>query len=146
MLEDNRRLRGFARQMRKEPTTAERTLWRVVRNRRLVGFKFRRQHPLGPYILDCYCAAARLVVELDGDTHADPVAQQRDTERTGYLERRGLKILRLWNVELAENQEGCGSDSRRVSSTGQNPPNRRDCDEAERVKPAPGATCRGGSS
>jgi very-short-patch-repair endonuclease len=105
MRNDNRRLRAFARQMRKEPTTAEKNLWRVVRNRRLAGFKFRRQYPLGPYILDCYCPQARLVVELDGDSHADEEAKKRDAERTGYLERRGLKVLRFWNVELAEDEE-----------------------------------------
>jgi adenine-specific DNA-methyltransferase len=106
MLEDNSGLRGFARRMRTEPTTAEQRLWRLLRNRRLVGLKFRRQHPFGPYILDCYCPAARLVVELDGDTHADAETQKRDAERTAYLERRGLKVLRFWNGELAENEEG----------------------------------------
>src|SRR5690242_12444466 len=106
MLEDNRELRGFARQMRKEPTAAEQRLWRLLRNRRLVGYKFRRQHPFGLYILDYYCPAAGLVIELDGDTHADAEAQKRDAERTEYLERRGLKVLRFWNVELTENEEG----------------------------------------
>jgi very-short-patch-repair endonuclease len=91
--------------MRKEPTTAEKTLWRVVRNRRLSGFKFRRQHPFGPYILDCYCPAARLVVELDGGSHADDEGKRRDADRTSYLERCGLKVLRFWNVELAEDEE-----------------------------------------
>lgn len=106
MWEDNRSLRNFARKMRKEPTPAERRLWQLLRNRRLVGFKFRRQHPFGPYVLDSYCPAARLVIELDGDTHADPAAQEQGARRTEYLERRGLKVLRFWNVELAENDEG----------------------------------------
>ena len=106
MLEDNRSLRNFARAMRKAPPPAEERLWRVVRNRRLAGYKFRRQHPLGPYILDCYCPAARVVVELDGDTHADPEAQKQDAERTAYLERRGIVVLRFWNVSLADNHEG----------------------------------------
>jgi very-short-patch-repair endonuclease len=106
MLEDNKRLRGFARRMRKEPTPAEQTLWRVVRNRRLAAFKFRQQHTFGPYILDCYCPAARLVVELDGDSHTDEEAKKRDAERTAYLERRGLLVLRFWNIELAENEDG----------------------------------------
>ena len=106
MLEDNKRLRGFARRMRKEPTSAEQTLWRIVRNHRLAAFKFRRQHTFGPYILDCYCPAARLVVELDGNSHADGEARARDAERTAYLERRGLLVLRFWNIELAENEDG----------------------------------------
>jgi very-short-patch-repair endonuclease len=106
MLEDNRSLRTFARRMRKEPSPAERRLWQLLRNRRLVGVKLRRQHPFGPYVLDCYCPAARLLIELDGDTHAGPAAQEQDARRTEYLERRGLKVLRFWNVELAENEEG----------------------------------------
>ena len=105
MLEDNTNLRDFARRMRKHPTAAEQALWRVVRNRRLAGVKFRRQHPFGPYILDCYCPAARLVVEVDGDSHADDEAKRRDLERTEYLKRRGLLVLRFWNVELAEDEE-----------------------------------------
>ncbi len=105
MLEDNTNLRDFARRMRKAPTVAEQTLWRVVRNRRLAGFKFRRQHPFGGFILDCYCPTARLVVELDGDSHADDEGKRRDWERTKYLKRRGLLVLRFWNIELAENEE-----------------------------------------
>jgi very-short-patch-repair endonuclease len=81
MREDNPALRAFARRMRREPTVAEQTLWRVVRNRRLAGFKFRRQVPFGPYILDCYCASARLAVEADGDTHATDDGKARDAER-----------------------------------------------------------------
>jgi very-short-patch-repair endonuclease len=77
----------------------------LVRHRRLTGFKFRRQHPLGPYILDCYCPAARLVVELDGDSHATPEGQESDAERTRYLEVRGILVLRFWNSEVAENPD-----------------------------------------
>ena len=106
MREVNKRLRNFARQMRKVPTSAEQHLWRIVRNRRLAAFKFRRQHPLGPYILDCYCPAARLVVELDGDSHATDEGRQQDAERTAYLARRGLKVLRFWNIDLTENEDG----------------------------------------
>jgi very-short-patch-repair endonuclease len=92
--------------MRRAPTPAEQRLWRLLRNRRFAGFKFRRQHPFGPYILDCYCPAARLVIELDGDTHANAETERQDAERTAYLERRGLTVLRFWNVDLAENEEG----------------------------------------
>jgi very-short-patch-repair endonuclease len=105
MLEDNRKLRQFAKQMRREATTAEKTAWRVLRNRRLTGFKFRRQHPFGKYILDCYCPSAKVVVELDGDSHATPEGQVADAERTRYLEVRGILVLRFWNSEIAENQD-----------------------------------------
>ena len=77
MRQDNPKLRRFAREMRREPTPAEETIWRLVRNRRLAGFKFRRQHPLGPYILDSYCPRARVLVELDGDSHATPRVRRR---------------------------------------------------------------------
>ncbi len=106
MLEDKKNLRGFARKMRREPTPAEASLWVLIRNRRLTGFKFRRQHPFGRYILDCYCPNARLVVELDGDSHATPEAEQYDEERQRYLVARGILVLRFWNTELAENPEG----------------------------------------
>ena len=106
MREDNKRLRNFARQMRKAPTPAEQRLWQVVRNRRLAAFKFRRQHPLGPYILDCYRPAARLVVELDGDSHATDEGQKSDAVRSAHRERRGLKVLRFWNIDLTENEDG----------------------------------------
>jgi very-short-patch-repair endonuclease len=103
--EDNPALRAFARRMRREATVAEQALWRVVRNRRLAGFKFRRQVPFGPYILDCYCARARLAVEVDGDTHATDEGNARDAERTRFLDARGALVLRFWNVELADDED-----------------------------------------
>ena len=92
--------------MRKEPTPSEQHLWHIVRNRRLAAFKFRRQHPFGPYILDFYCPRARLIIELDGDSHATEEGQQSDAERTAYLERRGIKVLRIWNSAMTENEDG----------------------------------------
>lgn len=105
MLEDNRKLRQFAKQMRREPTPTENKAWQILRNRRLSGFKFRRQHPFGKYILDCYCPAAKVVVELDGDSHATPEGQAIDVERTRYLEVRGVLVLRFWNSEVAEERD-----------------------------------------
>ena len=68
------------------------------------GVAFRRQHPVGPYILDFYCSAAKLAIELDGDQHA----QQReyDEARTKFLNRMGIQMLRFWNIDLKENLEG----------------------------------------
>lgn len=103
---DNPRLREFARAMRKEPTPAEKALWRLLRNRRLSGFKFRRQHPFGPYILDNYCVRAKLVVELDGDSHATPDGQAGDRERDAYLAANGILVLRFWNGDVHDNAEG----------------------------------------
>jgi very-short-patch-repair endonuclease len=103
---DHPRLREFARAMRKEPAPAEKALRRLLRNQRLSGFKFRRQHPFGPYILDNYCVRAKLVVELDGDSHATPEGQESDRERDAYLAANGILVLRFWNGEVHENEEG----------------------------------------
>jgi very-short-patch-repair endonuclease len=97
MENDNPNLRRFAREMRKEPTPAEKALWKVLRNRRLAGFKFRRQVPFGPYILDNYCAKAKLVVEADGDTHATQEGLENDRKRDTYLAANGVLVLRFWN-------------------------------------------------
>jgi very-short-patch-repair endonuclease len=94
------RLLEFAREMRKEPTPAERRMWRLLRNRRLAGFRFRRQHPVGRYIADFYCAVARLVIELDGDTHVGN--EEADRVREEYLRDRGLRVIRFWNFRFAE--------------------------------------------
>jgi very-short-patch-repair endonuclease len=95
--------RSRARTMRAAPTDAELRLWRLLRDRRLNGFKFRRQVPLGPYIVDFLCVGAKLIVEVDGSQHAE---SPRDNVRDGYLERQGWKVLRFWNNEVVQNREG----------------------------------------
>jgi very-short-patch-repair endonuclease len=96
-------LREFARRMRREPTPAERRLWWMLRDRRLAGFKFRRQVPVGPYILDFLCKDARVAIEADGGQHADPSA---DTARTSWLTANGYRVLRFWNGEILSNPDG----------------------------------------
>ena len=91
-----------ARALRQSPTTAEQVLWRHLRNRQLAGTKFRRQHPLGPYILDFVCLAQGLVVEVDGGQHADLQAQGYDRQRTVWLRQQGLRVLRFWNHEVVQ--------------------------------------------
>jgi very-short-patch-repair endonuclease len=83
--------------------TAELRLWRLLRDRRLSGFKFRRQVPVGPYTVDFLCVGAKLIVEADGSQHADSL---RDTIRDAYLEGQGWKVLRFWNNEVSQNREG----------------------------------------
>jgi very-short-patch-repair endonuclease len=97
---------GEARGLRRNPTWAEKKLWQLLRNRRFVGFKFRRQHPVGPYVLDFHCVSARLAIELDGDVHGRPDRASRDARKDEYLAGKGIKVLRFWNVELLENQDG----------------------------------------
>lgn len=100
------RLIEFARQTRREPTPAEEALWRLLRNRRFAGWKFRRRHPLGLYIADFYSAATAVVIELDGDSHATEEGIEHDRIRHEYLCSLGVAVLRFWNVELKENTDG----------------------------------------
>ena len=93
--------RRNARDLRRNPTEAERTLWRHLRQRHVAGRKFRRQHPIGRYVLDFVCLETKLVIELDGGQHADREAE--DQGRTAWLEARGYRVLRFWNTEVFEN-------------------------------------------
>lgn len=86
-------VKGAARQMRKEPTRSESLLWSALRNRRLASRKFRRQHPVGRFVLDFYCHQERLAVEMDGPVHE--TQRQADGERQQILESRGIRFLRL---------------------------------------------------
>ena len=95
--------RSRARSMRGAPTDVELRLWRLLRDRRLNGVKFRRQVPLGPYIVDFLCVGAKLIVEADGSQHAE---SHRDMVRDTYLESHGWKVLRFWNNEVLQNREG----------------------------------------
>ena len=83
-----------ARQLRKNMTTSEWRVWSYLKGRQLDGWKFRKQAPIGPYIVDFACFAARLVVELDGNSHDDVVADH-DERRQAWLESQGFKVLRL---------------------------------------------------
>jgi very-short-patch-repair endonuclease len=86
-------------------TDAERRLWYFLRRHGTAGRKFRRQHPVGPYIVDFYCADARLVVEVDGGQHFEPDVARVDAYWTQYLEHRGLRVLRFTNLEVLTQTE-----------------------------------------
>ena len=92
-----------ARQLRSESTLFEQSFWQRVRAGRLGGFKFRRQQPIGPYIVDFVCQQARLVVELDGSQHLD--AREYDENRDAWLRSQGYRVLRVWNNEWNANPE-----------------------------------------
>jgi very-short-patch-repair endonuclease len=96
-------LQGNAIQLRKTQTDAERRLWQFLRNRSLAGFKFRRQHPVGPYICDFVCLDRQLVIEEDGGQHALQV--EKDEVRTAYLESKGYTVVRFWNHEVLTETE-----------------------------------------
>jgi very-short-patch-repair endonuclease len=93
----------YARSLRQEQTDAETRLWQLLRDRRFGGRKFRRQHPIPPYIVDFYCSEAHLVVEVDGGQHAD--SRQYDEKRTHFLEQKGSRVLRFWNHEVLNSTE-----------------------------------------
>jgi very-short-patch-repair endonuclease len=92
-----------ARQLRREMTPAEKLLWSRLRNKRLDGLKFRWQHPLGPFIADFYCAACRLVVEIDGDIH--DLQPERDAARTEQFEQYGYRVIRFRNEQVLNDIE-----------------------------------------
>jgi very-short-patch-repair endonuclease len=85
------------RDLRRNATDAERVLWFQLRAKRFAGFKFRRQHPCGPYILDFYCPAHSLAIELDGGQHFEPARQAYDESRSAFLREHGVRVLRFPN-------------------------------------------------
>lgn len=91
-----------ARALRATHSDAERLVWGRLRNRKLGGWKWRRQVPLGPFIADFYCAEAELVVELDGGQHAESAALAYDEHRTAYLRGLLLDVIRFWNSDVFE--------------------------------------------
>src|SRR5262245_52588453 len=93
-----------ARRLRRDQTDAERVLWFRLRDRRLDGWKFRRQAPIDRYVVDFVCADARVVVGLDGGQHAERADQ--DATRTTVLESMGYLVLRFWNNDVLANTEG----------------------------------------
>ena len=92
----------FARQLRRQMTDAEASLWHHLRNRTLMGCKFRRQHPIGPYIVDFACIERKLVVELDGGQHVDNLD---DSARTRWIQANGYRVLRFWNNDALRQQQ-----------------------------------------
>jgi len=92
-----------AKELRRASTYAERKLWSLLRHRGLDDYKFRRQHPIGPYVADFACVEKRLIVEADGGQHADSVA---DEGRTAWLKAQGWTVIRFWNDEILRNSVG----------------------------------------
>jgi very-short-patch-repair endonuclease len=97
-------LRARVRELRKNPTDAERALWQRLRYWQLDGFKFRRQQSIGRYIVDLVCLQSRLIIELDGGQHVQRAGYDRD--RDAWLQDQGFIVLRFWNDEVLRNIEG----------------------------------------
>jgi very-short-patch-repair endonuclease len=100
----NTNITKAAKTFRKNPTKAERLLWKNLRAKQLEEFKFRRQQPIGNYVVDFVCFEKQIVIEVDGGQHAREII--KDKEREKWLKKQGFKILRFWNNEVLRNIEG----------------------------------------
>ncbi|PIP64962.1 DNA methyltransferase [Candidatus Peregrinibacteria bacterium CG22_combo_CG10-13_8_21_14_all_49_11] len=96
----------FARQLRQAGNPAEKLLWSKLRRRQFFGLKFRKQVPIGPYIVDFLCAQKRIVVEIDGDSHHETGRQEKDEKRDAYLAQRNLTVMRIGHRETLQNVDG----------------------------------------
>ncbi len=99
-------LKDRRRQLRRQPIPSEVRLWLLLRNRQYRGLKFRRQHSIGWYILDFYCPALRLAIEVDGESHAKPGRDVRDERRQRWIEREGITVVRFLSSDVIGNIDG----------------------------------------
>ena len=100
------KLYQYGRELRQESTEAEKLLWEELRNRKLIGLKFRRQHPLDKFIVDFYCNEKKLVVELDGSVHDEKINKEYDEARTAMLVGLNIIVLRFKNEDVINNLKG----------------------------------------
>lgn len=98
----DRRQLSRARRLRREPTAAEEAAWAILRGRKILGLKFRRQQVIAGFVVDLYCAELHLVVELDGEVHEGAEGKEHDAVRSERLARRGIRVLRVQNEEVSE--------------------------------------------
>lgn len=96
----------LAKRLRKSSTDAERCLWKYVKNKKLSGLKFRRQAPIGKYIVDFVCFEKKIIIEIDGGQHGEDAAMINDKNRTKWLDGQGFKVLRFWNNDVLKNMAG----------------------------------------
>ena len=101
----NPEMLGIAYDLRKRMTVAEKALWEKLRNRQVKDYRFRRQHPIGEFVVDFFCYEGKLVIELDGEAHDDPFQKERDIQRTMILQSLGLKEMRFRNQEVLDNPD-----------------------------------------
>ena len=96
----------IARELRQSSTKEERVLWQLLRNRQFKNLKFKRQFPIGNYIVDFVCEEIKLIIELDGGQHNEPENIEADKVRTEFLESKGFKVIRFWNKDINLNIAG----------------------------------------
>ena len=105
MLKQAPKTTRIARNLRLRESWGERVMWSWLRERRFSDYKFRRQHPVGPHILDFFCNEAKLNAEVDGSQHGLPQNKMTDAARDAFLESEGIKVLRFWNGNLRRNKQ-----------------------------------------
>ena len=98
----------FARSLRRNQTIAERRFWSLLEPWRLAGWHFRRQAPIGPFVVDFVCKRAHLVIEIDGDSHFTDAGLERDIDRTAFLARQGYRVVRFSNDDVLTAEDGVG--------------------------------------
>ncbi len=98
------------KEQRQNPTPAEEKLWQELRRESLLGYKFRRQHPVAGYIIDFYCPRLKLGIEVDGEVHKSPEQKAYDEQRSEDLTRYGVRIIRFWNAEVINDMESVLKD------------------------------------
>ena len=96
----------LAKNLRKNMTSQERKLWEILRAHRFYGLFFRRQHPIGNYIVDFICRSKKIIIEVDGGQHNQKLDIKYDNDRTKYLNSKGYHVIRFWNNEIDNNFEG----------------------------------------
>ncbi|MBC7990279.1 MAG: endonuclease domain-containing protein [Luteimonas sp.] len=127
--------RDFARQLRRSMSDAEQKLWQCLRCRHLAGFRFRRQHPVGPYIADFACLERHLLIEVDGGQHN---GSQTDARREAFLRGKGFEIVRFWNNDVLEHLEGvCDVILRYLGDSHPHPGLPPQAGEGDKQKPSP---------
>src|SRR5262249_44048133 len=105
MRQDELRSRSLAKRLRRQMTEPEVVLWSRLRHDMLLGWRFRRQHPIGPYVADFACVRARLIVEVDGGTHSNSAEVEHDRKRDAYLLSKGWRVFRVSNEDVYKNLE-----------------------------------------
>ena len=106
MLPFKRNLKAYARDLRKNMTDAESFLWSRIRKKQLKGFQFYRQKNIGKYIVDFYCPAAKLIIEVDGGQHYTQCGKERDTERDAFMHSLGFRVLRFSDIDVLKDLPG----------------------------------------
>jgi very-short-patch-repair endonuclease len=103
---DKQQKLNLAKGLRRNQSDAEERLWMILRSRQLNGLKFRRQHPVGNYIVDFICLDEMLIIEADGGQHNDEPMIEKDNRRQRWLESEGFQVIRFWNNDILQNPEG----------------------------------------